>query len=309
MMEGLKVVATGYYVPSKIVSNQDFEDMIDTSDEWITSRTGIKNRHFVTDETTTDIGYYAAKKALDKMSDPERIGLIIVATMSPDYYTPSTACLLQERLGLNNQQVMAFDISVACSGFVYALTVANAMLKTMPGKCALVVGCEVLSKMIDLQDRGTCILFGDGAGAVIVENSNQMFISYNDSCGDQLPLYVSGSERVLRMNGRDVFKFAVRVVPQAIKQVAEMADVSMDEVDYVVCHQANERIIKSVYKKNGWDSKKFYMNIQEYGNTSGASIPLALAKMDEDGLLKPKMKILCVGFGGGLTWGATLFEW
>lgn len=311
-MEGLKVLATGYYAPPKIVSNEDFEKRMDTSDEWIVTRTGIKTRHFVESETNVDIGYQAAKNAIEnKGIDASKIGLIIVATMSPDSFTPSTACLIQEKLGLNNQQVMAFDISAACSGFVYALTIANSVLKTMPNKYALVIGSETLSKLIDFEDRTTCILFGDGAGAVIVENSDQLFVSYNDSCGEKEPLYadVRGENACLHMKGQEVFKFAVKIIPLCIDKVLQEANLTFDDINYVVCHQANARIVSNVYKKLKYDPEKFYLNVQEYGNTSGASIPLALGEMDEKGMLKAGMKVICVGFGGGLTWGATLLEW
>lgn len=311
-MEGLKVLSTGYYVPTKVVSNLDFEKSMDTSDAWIVERTGIKNRHFVTDETNVDIGYQAAKKAIENSGvEKEKIGIIIVATMSPDSLTPSTACLIQQKLGLNNQQVMAFDISAACSGFVYALTITNSLLQTMPNTYALVIGSEVLSNIIDFKDRGTCILFGDGAGALLVKNSQQLFVSYNDSCGEKEPLYanVRGENNYLQMNGREVFKFAVKVVPLCIEKVLQQAKLSIEDIDYIVCHQANYRIISHVYKKLQYDPNKFFINLDEYGNTSGASIPLALGEMDEKNMLQPGMKVICVGFGGGLTWGATLLEW
>lgn len=310
-MSGLKIISTGYYAPSKVMTNHDFEKIVDTSDQWIIERTGISNRHFVETEDTVELGYLAANDAIKKGNiDKTKIGLIVVATMSPDHFTPSTACLIQEKLGLNDVEVMPFDISAACSGFVYALTVTNALLQTMDCKYALVIGCEALSKLIDFEDRGTCILFGDGAGAVVVESSDQLFVSYNDARGNKDSLYAGANkEQYLRMDGKGVFKFAVTAVPNSILKVLEKANVTMDDIDYVVCHQANYRIIANVYKKMKWDPRKFYMNLQEYGNTSGASIPLALAKMDEEGLLKPGMKIICVGFGGGLTWGATLLEW
>lgn len=311
-MEGLKVLSTGYYVPSKVVSNFDFEKSIDTSDEWIVTRTGIKNRHFVEGETNVEVGYKAAKDAIDKSNiDIHKIGLIIVATMSPDSFTPSTACMIQEKLGLNDQPIMAFDISAACSGFVYAQTIVNSLLKTMPGKYALIIGSEVLSNLINFEDRTTCILFGDGAGAMLVENSDNLFIAYNDSAGEKEGLYanVRGEDAYLHMKGQEIFKFAVKVIPVCLNNVLQQANLTLEDIDYIVCHQANARIISNVYKKLKCNPDKFYMNLQEYGNTSGATIPLALGEMDQKGMLKPGMKVICVGFGGGLTWGATLFEW
>lgn len=310
-MSGLKVVSTGYYVPSKVMTNQDFEKIVETSDEWIIERTGISRRHFVETEDTVELGYLAALEAIEKGNiNKNEIGLIVVATMSPDHFTPSTASLIQEKLGLNEEEIMAFDVNAACSGFVYGLTITNALLQTLDKKYALVIGSEVLSKLIDFEDRGTCILFGDGAGAMLVESEDRLFVCYNGSKGNKEVLYANANkEQYLKMNGREVFKFAVTAVPKSINAVLEKANLTIDDIDYVVCHQANYRIIANVYKKMKCNPEKFYMNLQEYGNTSGASIPLALAEMDEKGLLKRGMKIICVGFGGGLTWGATLLEW
>lgn len=308
-MEGLKVISTGHYAPSKVLSNQDFEKMVDTTDEWIVSRTGIKNRHLVEDQGSVDLGYEAAKIAMQNI-DPNKIGLIICATMTPDYFTPSNACVIQEKLGLNDQAIMSFDLSAACSGFVYSLTTAHALLRGMPDKYALVIGCEALSNLVDFTDRNTCVLFGDGAGAVVVSLSDGIFASYCNSFG-RIDVLNAKNEKdhYLTMEGKDVFKFAVSVIPECITAVLEKANLTLDDIDYVVCHQANYRIIKHVYKKLKSNEEKFYMNLQEYGNTSAASIPLALGEMNEKGLLKPGQKIICVGFGGGLTWGATLIEW
>lgn len=310
-MSGLQIMSTGYYVPGKVMSNFDLEKIVDTSDEWIVSRTGISNRHFVETEDTVELGYLAAKDAIVKGNiDTSKIGLIVVATMSPTHFTPSTACLIQERLGLNEQSVMAFDISAACSGFVYALSIVRALLQTMDGSYALVIGSETLSKLVDFKERETCVLFGDGAGAIVCQKSEQLFACYNDAMGNEEALFAKvGVDQYLQMNGRGVFKFAVTAIPRSIEEVLKQTKLTMADIDYVVCHQANYRIIANVYKKMKCNPEKFYMNLQEYGNTSGASIPLALAKMDEEGILKRGMKIICVGFGGGLTWGATLLEW
>lgn len=312
-MSGIKILSTGYYAPAKVLDNFDFEKIVETSDEWIVSRTGIKKRHFADGESCVDLGYQAALKAVEKI-DKSKIGLIICATMTPDYFTPSTACLIQERLGLNDQEVMCFDLSAACSGFVYSLTVAQSLLQNLDDKYALIIGCEELSKIVDFQDRNTCVLFGDGAGAIVACNGEGIFASYSNSAGNLEALKAQaigkdGSDHYLTMAGQEVFKFAVKVIPESINAILDKTNLTLDDIDYVVCHQANYRIIRNVYKKMKSSEDKFYMNLQEYGNTSAASIPLALGEMDEKGMLKPGDKIICVGFGGGLTWGATLIEW
>lgn len=312
-MSGIKILSTGYYAPAKVLDNFDFEKIVETSDEWIVSRTGIKKRHFADGESCVDLGYQAALKAVEKI-DKSKIGLIICATMTPDYFTPSTACLIQERLGLNDQEVMCFDLSAACSGFVYSLTVAQSLLQNLDDKYALIIGCEELSKIIDFKDRNTCVLFGDGAGAIVACKGEGIFASYSNSAGNLEALKAQaigkdGSDHYLTMAGQEVFKFAVKVIPESINAILDKANLTLDDIDYVVCHQANYRIIRNVYKKMKSSEDKFYMNLQEYGNTSAASIPLALGEMDEKGMLKPGDKIICVGFGGGLTWGATLIEW
>lgn len=312
-MSGIKILSTGYYAPAKVLDNFDFEKIVETSDEWIVSRTGIKKRHFADGESCVDLGYQAALKAVEKI-DKSKIGLIICATMTPDYFTPSTACLIQERLGLNDQEVMCFDLSAACSGFVYSLTVAQSLLQNLDDKYALIIGCEELSKIIDFKDRNTCVLFGDGAGAIVACKGEGIFASYSNSAGNLEALKAQaigkdGSDHYLTMAGQEVFKFAVKVIPESINAILDKTNLTLDDIDYVVCHQANYRIIRNVYKKMKSSEDKFYMNLQEYGNTSAASIPLALGEMDEKGMLKPGDKIICVGFGGGLTWGATLIEW
>lgn len=313
-MKGLKIVSTGYYAPQNVLDNFDFEKMVETSDEWIVSRTGIKKRHITENESCVDLGYQAALKAVEKI-DKNKIGLIICATMTPDNFTPSNACLIQERLGLNEQEIMCFDLNAACSGFVYALTVANSLLQNLEeDKYALVIGSEELSKIVDYNDRNTCVLFGDGAGAVVVAKGSGLFVSYCNSSGNLEVLKAAAiskddNNHYLTMMGQDVFKFAVTVIPESINAVLTKAGLTLDDIKYVVCHQANYRIIKNVYKKLKSSEEKFYMNLHEYGNTSAASIPLALGEMDEKGLIKPGDKIICVGFGGGLTWGATLIEW
>lgn len=303
-MNGIEIVSTGYAKIEKTLDNQQLEKMVETSNEWIVSRTGILKRH-LSDKSSASLAIKAAKEAT-KNQDLSQLALIIVATMTPENNTPSNACLVQQALGLNHQQMICFDINVACSGYVYALKVAQSLLQD--NQYGLVIGSEQLSSIVDYQDRNTCILFGDGAAATLIKKSNKLFYSYLDSAGNEDVLYAKRND-YLKMKGQDVFKFAIKAIPLSMDQVLNQAKMSLDDIDYVICHQANERIIKHVYKKYQCSNKKFYMNLQEYGNTSAASIPLALAKMNEEGLLRKGMKIILVGFGGGLTWGAILMEW
>lgn len=305
-MNGIQVIATGYYVPPKRVVNDDFTKTLDTSDGWISTRTGIHARHFSAGEDTTDLAYQAARMALEKV-DKQKIGVVIVASMTNSYYTPSTACLLQKRLGLP-ENIIAFDLSAACSGFEYALSTARSLLQTSTSPYALVVGAETLSSILDFSDRSTCVLFGDGAGAVVIGLKDSLYLDLHGARGNETALYCERDGK-LHMQGREVFRFATSVIEKCIRTLLAQADLSADEIDYYVLHQANGRIISHVYKKLKVDASKFFINLDEYGNTSGASIPLALAMMNEQGLLKPGMKIMLVGFGGGLTYGANLFEW
>lgn len=303
-MNGIEIVSTGYTKIKKTLDNQQLEKMVETSNEWIVSRTGILKRH-LSDQSSAFLAIKAAKEAT-KNQDLSQLALIIVATMTPENNTPSNACLVQQALGLNHQQMICFDLNAACSGYVYALKVAQSLLQD--NQYGLVIGSEQLSSIVDYQDRNTCILFGDGAAASLIKKSNKLFYSYLDSAGNEDVLYAKRND-YLKMKGQDVFKFAIKAISLSINQVLNQAKMSLDDIDYVICHQANERIIKHVYKKYQCSNKKFYMNLQEYGNTSAASIPLALAKMNEEGLLRKGMKIILVGFGGGLTWGAILMEW
>ena len=227
-MNGLKVISTGYYAPQNVLNNFDFEKMVETTDEWIVSRTGINKRHIAKKESCVDLGYQAALKAIEKI-DKSKIGLIICATMTPDYFTPSTACLIQEKLGLNDQEIMCFDLSAACSGFVYSLTVAQALLQNFADKYALVIGSEEISKIIDFTDRNTCVLFGDGAGAVVVGKGTGVFASYNNSAGNLEALKAPAIGKMnenhyLSMAGQEVFKFAIKVIPESINAVLQKAN-------------------------------------------------------------------------------------
>lgn len=234
LYEWLKILSTGYYAPQQVLDNFNLEKMVETSDEWIVSRTGIKKRHIAKEESCVDLGYQAALKAI-KNIDKSKIGLIICATMTPDYFTPSNACLIQEKLGLNDQEVMCFDLNAACSGFVYALTVAQALLQNLGDKYALVIGSEKISKMIDFNDRNTCVLFGDGAGALVISNGEGIFASYSNSAGNLDALKAPAINEVsenhfLTMAGQEVFKFAVKVIPESINAVLKKSNLTLDDV-------------------------------------------------------------------------------
>ena len=321
-MRNRKIKGYGYAPGSKCISNADLEKVIDTNDEWIVSRTGIKTRYVSPDKNASELGFMAASKAIENAGiEKGKIDLIIVATMTPDNLTPSVACLIQARLGLNDKKVMAFDINAACTGFVYALQVASYMLEEY--ECALVVGVDINSKMIDYTDRNTCILFGDGAGSVIIsrEDCDNQMIHYAVSKGDiegelcapGIPLHEpikNGNREVgfLKQNGSEVFRFAVNALEEAIVEVLKKANKTLDDIDMVIPHQANKRIIDNVAKHIGLDENKLYINLDKYGNTSGGSIPIALAEAMEKGVIKPGMKIIIVGFGGGFTYAASYIE-
>ena len=309
--KGLRIVGTGHYVPSNVVTNDDLSKIVDTNDEWITTRTGIKQRHFLTDEGNLDMAMAAAKMALENSGiDKSELGVVIVATIRPDNLTPSVACLIQKYLDLP-QDMPCFDINAACSGFMYGIQTARGILLQSDKKYGLVIGSETLSKVLDMTDRGTCILFGDGSGAAIIELADNNYYSVLGTKGDDEVLICSNDDgpRHVKMLGSDVFKFAVSTVPKTIFQLLDKAGLTADDIDLFVCHQANRRIIESVAKKCKQSMDKFYVNVHEYGNTSSASIPIALSELNQKGMLKPGMKIICVGFGGGLTWGGAYIEW
>lgn len=319
----IKVIGTGMYVPNFKVSNQELESIVETTDEWITTRTGICNRHIAITENTVDLAYEAANRAIKQSHiDSSDIGLIIVATFTPERLTPSTACLVQARLGLNDQQIIAFDLNAACCGFVYALSVAEQFLKTKTVKKALIIGAEVLSKIMDWNDRGTCVLFGDGSGAVVVEYEQDLENSfYLNSAGDeqdslittQIPLnhpFIPSKVHpiYLQMNGQQVFKFAITAIKETITRLLEQTNLSLDDISLVIPHQANKRIIDKVVKDLKVSSEKFFLNVSEYGNTSAASIPIALHDAIKKQRLKNGDKVMLIGFGGGLTWGGCIIS-
>ncbi len=305
-MSGLKIIAAGSYLPENTITNFDLEKMVETNDEWIRQRTGIISRHQAVDETAIDMAVKASMPCLEEI-DKEKIKYVIVATMTPDYFTPSCASIVASRLGIESEGVMVFDLSAACSGFVYALNVASKMLGD--DELALVIGVEKLTKAVDYTDRGTCILFGDGAGSVVVSKSETNYQSYLGYRGNIESLNLETTEGAkLKMLGQDIFKFAVRVVPKCIENLLESNNMTMDEIDYVILHQANERIIESVAKKYKGQQEKFVVSLAEVGNTSGASIPLAFDKLQKEKNLTTG-KVMMIGFGGGLTWGGCIVEY
>lgn len=314
-MSGIKLLATGSALPQHVITNQDLEQIMDTSDEWITSRTGIKARHHCTGaESHTSLCLEAAQKALARSGvKPEEVGVCLVATLTSDHLTPATACVLQKELGFSEDTV-CFDLNAACSGFVYALHTAECLLAASPRKFGLVLGAEVLSRVIDAGDRSTYVLFGDGAGAAVVEwREDYSSIHAVLGCrGDDQVLTIPGVNKgepsVIHMEGQDVFRFAVEALPRCARDVAQKAGITLEDVDRFVFHQANQRIINFAVKKLGVDPAKCTGNIAHTANTSAASVPILLDELVEKGEIKPGDKVLCVGFGGGLTWAGALLE-
>ena len=317
-----RIVGTGSYVPEQIVTNDDLAKIVETNDEWIRTRTGIRQRRIATSEGTSDLAAKAAERAIEQAGiKPEEIDLIILATSSQDYCFPSGACEVQGRVGAVN--AVCYDLSAACTGFVFALNTAQAFIQSGVYRTALVVGSEVLSKLIDWKDRSTCVLFGDGAGAVVVRADETGILGFQmHSDGTKGNVLTCGARSngnflmnqkpelsYMTMDGQEEFKFAVKKVPEVISQLLEKTGTPIEEIRYFVLHQANYRIIESVAKRLKVGMEKFPANMEYYGNTSGASIPLLLDEMNRAGKLNPGDKIILSGFGGGLTWGATLIQW
>jgi 3-oxoacyl-[acyl-carrier-protein] synthase-3 len=318
-----RITGTGSFLPEKILTNHDLEKMVDTTDEWITDRTGIKKRHIVNDnETTCDLAEQAANAAMKAANVTKAdIDLIIVATTTPDRIFPSTACLLQERLDVHG--CAAFDIQAVCTGFVYALGVADKFVKTGSAKCALVVGAETLSRVLDWTDRSTCVLFGDGAGAVILQASDEPGILSTHLHADgaykellTVPAGVSENYDVLArgeakmtMQGNEVFKMAVNTLGRIVDETLENNKLKKSDIDWLVPHQANIRIISATAKKLKMNMDHVVVTVDEHGNTSAASIPLALDVAVRDGRIKRGETILLEAFGGGFTWGSALLKY
>ncbi len=324
---GVTILGTGSYLPKETITNRALEKMVDTSDHWITSRTGIKERRrAAAHEATSDLCYQAALKALDSACvSPEELDLIIVATVTPDMLFPSTACLLQERLGAN--KAAAFDLEAACTGFIYSLTVGSQFVATGMYNKVLVIAADVLTRITDWEDRNTCILFGDGAGACVLgpaahgQGILSLYLGADGGGGELLKLPAGGSRRpateetvskkehFIKMSGNEVYKFAVRVMGDAAVKALEQAGLHKEDVDFFVPHQANIRIVDAAVKRLELPPEQVYINLDKYGNMSGASIPVALDEAVSQAKIKPGDVVLLVGFGAGLTWGSAVLRW
>ncbi len=318
-----RICGTGSALPKRIVTNDDLSKIMDTSDEWIKTRTGLGARHIATEETRTDLAFHASLQALEEAGAlPEELDMILAATLSPDNVFPSLSCELQRELGAVN--AVAFDINAACSGFLFALQTADAYIKSGRYKNILVVGGEILSKMMDWNDRSTCVLFGDGAGAALVKADSDFGIlgisqGSDGAKGQALTCenrkinnpYMKNSTDLsyTNMNGQEVYKFAVRTVPKAILEALGEAGLTVSDIDLFILHQANIRIIESVAKRLKVPMEKFPTNLQECGNISAGSVPVLLDEINRAGRIKKGDKIVLAGFGGGLTWGAAVLEW
>ena len=321
------IAGIGSYVPSKVITNEDLSKLVDTSNEWIVQRTGIRERRIVDDSTSTsDIATIAAKRALqDGNITPEEIDLILVATVTPDMVFPSTACIVQKNIGAVN--AAAFDISVGCAGFIYGLSIGVSFIRSGAYNKVLIIGAETLSKIVNWKDRSTCILFGDGAGACVLERCEDGFgfldfdLGSDGTGGDLLTMPAGGSRlpasfetvsnnlHTIKMDGQEVFKFAVRIIEKTSLNLLNKANIALDEIDYLVPHQANIRIIEAASKKLKLSDDKVYVNLDRYGNMSSASIPVALDEAYKNSLLNKGDMVLLVAFGAGLSWGSTLIKW
>ena len=326
-IRGSTITGLGRYVPSRVMTNHELEKLVDTSDEWIVSRTGIRERRIAApEEASSDLAFEAAQEALaDAGVTPQQLDLIIVGTATPDMLFPATACILQDRLGA--RQAGAFDVSAACSSWVYAVAVAHGYIASGLASTILVVGAETLSKITNWKDRNTCVLFGDSAGAVVMQacEPGQGFLSFHlgaDGSGGPLIALPAGGSRIpasfesvernqhyLQMNGREVYKFAVRCIPKAIEEAVQRANVAIEDVDWFIPHQANIRIIDAAAERLGQPREKFFINVERYGNTSSASVPVALYEAVRGGRIKQGDLAVLVAFGGGLTWGSCAIRW
>ena len=318
-----RIVGTGGYLPEKVLTNTDLEKMVETSDQWIVERTGIRQRHVASDtQTTSDLAFEASKDAIESAGiSPQDIDLIIVATTTPDLVFPSTACLLQEKLNIHG--CAAFDVQAVCTGFVYALATADKFIKSGSNKCALVVGAETLSRVVDWTDRGTCILFGDGAGAVVLQASEEPGILsthlHADGTYKDLLAVNAGVSRNTRtfnegeafvyMKGNEVFKKAVNTLGSIVDETLEANNMDKSDIDWLVPHQANIRIINATAKKLKMTTDHVVITVDKHGNTSAASIPLALDVAVKDGRIKRGETLLLEAFGGGFTWGSVLLKY
>ncbi len=326
MTRYVHITGWGAYAPPRVVTNDDLSHIVPTNDQWIRERTGIAERR-VADERdhTSTMGIKAGARALEQAAlDPHRLQLIVVATSTPDYLMPATACLVQDGLGAT--RAAAFDLNTACSGFVYALSVAGSMIQAGAYENALVVGAESMSRVMDWTDRTTCVLFGDGAGAVVLQASDAeggllgFSLGADGSGGDLLTVgmgtrnpptveNLANGTSFMRMNGQEVFRFATRVVSQSTRDVMTAANLTVADIDLLIPHQANVRILQTAAKQLGLSMDRVFWNLDRYGNTSAASVPLALVDAIEQGRVQTGDRVVMVGFGGGLTWGACLLQW
>jgi len=305
-----KIIGTGSYLPAKVLTNYDLEKIVETSHDWIVSRSGIHERHFAEDnQRSSDLALQASLRAIDAAGiSANDIDLIIVASTTPDQVFPSTACILQDKLGITNRGA-AFDIQAVCGGFVYALNTANLYIRGGQAKTALVVGAEVLSRVLDWNDRSTCVLFGDGAGAVILQASEAPGIVAAKLHADGRHRGMLLADPLVKMDGQGVFKFAVKVLSEVVEEVLEANHLSGSDIDWLIPHQANIRIMEATAKKLGLSMDKVIVTVAAHGNTSAASIPLALDTAVRDGRVKAGQNILLEAVGGGFTWGAVLIKW
>jgi len=328
-MNKVQIIGTGHYVPENIVTNDDLTKIIDTSDEWISTRTGIKERRISEGENTSGLATKAALQAIeDAKISPEDIDFIVVATYTPDAFIPNTACIVQANIGAVN--ATCFDVSAACTGFIYGIDIATQFIKTGRAKCILVIGAETQSKVVNWEDRGTCVLFADGAGAAVVTSGEEegILACYSGSDGtkgwtltvDGVPVrnpFIEGKKdpmydltnSTIKMDGKEIFKFAVGIMIKSVDELLKISGLKIEDIKYVIPHQANYRIIESTAKRLGIDISKFFINIDKYGNTSAASVAIALDELCKSGNLEKGDKVLMVGFGGGLTYGGVIIQW
>jgi 3-oxoacyl-[acyl-carrier-protein] synthase III len=327
MAKNAVITGWGYYAPSRVLTNAELEKMVDTSDEWITSRTGIKERRIAADgETTSSLAARAARAALEKARlRAQDVQLVVVGTASPDYLFPATACLVQSEIGAT--KAGAFDVEAACTSFISALAIARGMIVSGAIENALVIGAETLSRLLNWKDRTTCVLFGDGAGAAVVEATNasvgiESTVLHGDGSKGELLMVAAGGSRTpasaetvergmhfISMAGGEVFKLAVKSMADAAEEAIADAGLALGDIDLLIPHQANLRIIDGVARRLHFPSEKVFVNIQRYGNTSAASIPIAICEAEATGRLRKGDKVLLVAFGGGFTWGASVLEW
>lgn len=304
-----KIYGTGIYAPSNIMDNHTIAQKVDTSDTWIRERTGIVRRHIIEDDTTVSMASKAAMQALEMAQiNAEEVDLILVSTISSNTLLPCTACEVQNEINAVN--ATCFDLNAACTGFLFAYNTAQAYIASGIYRTVLIIGAESLSTLVDWTDRNTCILFGDGAGAAVLRGEEGgLFATVTHSSGKQGGALTCVPGEHIKMDGQAVFRFAVKEVAHCILELLEKEHLSLDEIEYFILHQANRRIVEAVAKRLGTTLEKFPMNLQEYGNTSSASIPLLLDQMNQNGLLKEGSKLIMAGFGAGLSWGASLLEW